>query len=137
MDPLLFGIKGDVVAEVLGTIVLLSLFVERALAPLFEWRIVLDKIKEKGVKEPVAFAVSFLVIYIYKFDALAVVFSQEANSFVGYLITAAIVAGGSKGSVKLFRDYFGWKSTAQREYEDAKATSTKSSKPRSSAAEHT
>lgn len=121
MEPLLFGIKGDVVAEVLGTIVLLSLFVERALAPLFEWRIVLSKIKDKGVKEPVAFVVSFLVVYLYKFDALAVVFSQETNSLVGYLITTAVVAGGSKGSVKLFRDYFGWKSTAQQEYEDAKA----------------
>lgn len=30
MDPLLFGVKGDVVAEVLGMIVLLSLVIERA-----------------------------------------------------------------------------------------------------------
>ena len=126
MDPLLFGIKGDVVAEVLGTIVLLSLFVERALAPLFEWRVVLNKIKDKGVKEPVALGVSLLVVYIYKFDALAAIFSQESNSYVGYLITAAVVAGGSKGSVKLFRDYFGWKSSAQQDYEKAKAASATS-----------
>ena len=39
MDPLLFGINGDVVVEVLGTIILLSLFIERFLSPFFEWRI--------------------------------------------------------------------------------------------------
>jgi hypothetical protein len=120
MDPLLFGIKGDVVAEVLGTIVLLSLFIERALAPLFEWRIVLDKIKDKGVKEPIAFGVSLLAIYFYKFDAMAVLFSQESSSWIGYALTAAVVAGGSKGSIKLFRDWMGWKSTAQKEYEEEK-----------------
>jgi hypothetical protein len=52
MDPLLFGIKGDVVTEALGTIVLLSVFVERTPSPLFEWRPVLNKIKDKGLKEP-------------------------------------------------------------------------------------
>lgn len=55
MDPLLFGIKGDVVAEVLGTVVLTSLFVERALSPLFERRPVLNKIRDKGLREPIAF----------------------------------------------------------------------------------
>ena len=126
MDPLLFGIKGDVVAEVLGTIVLLSLFIERALSPLFEWRVVLNKIKEKGIKEPVAFVVSFLAVYFYKFDALAVIFSQESNSLVGYVITAAVVAGGSKGSVKLFRDWLDWKSSAQRDFETLKKKASES-----------
>ncbi len=121
MDPLLFGIKGDVVAEVLGTIVLLSLFIERALAPIFEWRVVLNAIQEKGIKEPVALIVSFLVVYLYQFDAMAIIFSQESTSFVGYLITAGVVGGGSKGSLKLFRDWLGWKSTAQKEYEASKA----------------
>lgn len=125
MDPLLFGIKGDVVAEVLGTIVLLSLFIERALSPVFEWRPVLNKIKNKGIKEPIALVVSFLVVYLYKFDAMAVIFSQEANSFVGYLITTGVVAGGSKGSIKLFRDWLDWKSTAQRDYEESKKKGTK------------
>jgi hypothetical protein len=129
MDPLVFGIKGEVVAEVLGTIVLLSLFVERALAPIFEWRIVLDTIKDKGIKEPVAFGVSFLVIYFYKFDAMAILFSQESNSWIGYAITAGIVAGGSKGSIALFRDYLGWKSTAQKDYEKAKEARLKAANP--------
>ena len=114
MDPLLFGIHGDVVAEVLGTLVVLSLFVERALAPLFEWRVFLARAKDKGWKEPIALAAAVLVVYVYGFDALAVTFSRESNSALGYVITAAIVAGGSKGSIKLFRDVLGWGSTAAR-----------------------
>jgi hypothetical protein len=117
MDPLLFGIKGDVVAEVLGAIVLLSLIIERFFAPIFEWRVVLSKIADKGVKEPVVLLASFLVVYFYEFDAMAVIFTQEQTSFVGYLITAGVVAGGSKGSIALFRDFLGWKSTAQKERE--------------------
>src|SRR3989337_2747209 len=128
MDPLLFGVKGDVVANVLGMIVLLSLVVERALSPFFEWRVILERTKEKGVKEPIALVVSFLVVYYYKFDALAVVFSQDKSSLIGYLITAAVVAGGSKGSIKLFRDFLGWKSTAQKDYEDAKKKAPESVK---------
>ena len=120
MDPLMFGVKGDVVAEVLGMVVLLSLFIERALSPVFEWRVILDKMQGKGGKEPIALLVSFLVVHQYQFDAMAILFSQEKNSWVGYLITAAVVAGGSKGSIKLFRDFFNWKSNAQREYEEAR-----------------
>ncbi|MCK9345053.1 MAG: hypothetical protein M0P64_02930 [Candidatus Pacebacteria bacterium] len=118
MDPLLFGIKGDVVLEVLGTIVLLSLFVERALSPIFESRLVLDKMKNKGFKEPIVIITSLVIVYLYQFDAMAVIFSQEKNTLVGYLITAGVVSGGSKGSIKLFRDFLNWKSSAQQEHED-------------------
>lgn len=120
MDPLMFGMNSDVVLEVLGTIVLLSLLIERFLSPFFEWRHILTKIKNKGYKEPIAFAVSFVVIYAYQFDALAIIFSEEKNSIMGYLITAGIIAGGSKGSIKLFRDFLGWKSVAQKDHEKSK-----------------
>lgn len=118
MDPLLFGIKGDVVAEVLGVIVLLSIIVERALSWIFEWKPVLEKIKGKSVKEPIAFIVSLLVVYYYGFDGLAIIFSQEHSTIIGYFITAGVVAGGSKGSIKLFRDFLNWKSSAQQELEE-------------------
>jgi hypothetical protein len=44
---------------------------------------------------------------------------------LGAIITGAVVAGGSKASIKLFRDVLGFKSTAQREYEVAKAAAAK------------
>ena len=87
-----------------------------------------NSIKDKGLKEPVALIVSFLVIYIYQFDAMAIIFSKEKNSFVGYLLTAGIIAGGSKGSIKLFREFLGWKSAAQDEYEKSKKQSDEEKK---------
>lgn len=62
----------------------------------------------------------------YKFDAMAIIFSDERNSIIGYLLTAGIVAGGSKGSIKLFRDFLGWKSNAQKDIEALKQAETKS-----------
>lgn len=121
MDPLLFGIQADVVGEVLGTLVLLSLIVERALSPIFEWRIFIDSAANKGAKEPIAMAVAIAVVAWLDFDALAIIFSREETSWVGWLITAGVVAGGSKGSMKLFRDWMGWKSSAQKQLEKQQA----------------
>ena len=120
MDPLLFGMSADVVGEVLGTIVVLSLLIERFLAPFFEWRVILSKIASKGMKEPIAFLVSLAVVNAYKFDAMAILFKEEKASWLGFALTAGIIAGGSKGSIKLFRDYLGWKSNAQKEVDESK-----------------
>ena len=118
MDPLLLGIKEYVVVEVLAMIILLALFIERALSVVFEWRPLLEKLDNKGVKEPIALVVSFAVVVSYKFDALAILFTNESNTYFGYIVTAAVIAGGSKGAIKLFRDWMGWKSQAQKDKED-------------------
>ena len=117
MDPLLFGIHGDQILEVLAMVVLLSMVIERALAPVFEWRPVIVKIRNKGIKEPIAYLLSLCVVYFYKFDLLAILFKEESSSWFGYFVTAAVIAGGSKGSVKLFRDWLGIKSVAQKQKE--------------------
>jgi len=121
MDPLQFAMHSDVVGEVLGTIVVLSLMVERALAPIFEWRKFIDfQKKTSNAKEPIALALSIALVWGYGFDALAILFSEEKGSWIGYLITGAIIAGGSKGSIALFRNWLGWKSDARKEYEEEK-----------------
>lgn len=58
MDPPLFGVNSDVAFEVLGIIVLLSLFIERALSVVFEWRYVIHRLHQKGLKEPIAFVMA-------------------------------------------------------------------------------
>lgn len=126
MDPLLFGIDGETVAEVLGAIVLLALFVERALSLVFEWRPLVRVLDGRGFKEPIALAAAYSVVAGLDFDALAIMFKNEHNSFWGYLLTAAVVAGGSKGAVKLFRDWFDWKSTAYRQLEQQKRAAANS-----------
>jgi hypothetical protein len=115
MDPNLFAIDAGRVAEVLLAIIVLSFFVERALALVFEHRLFSRKLARRGLKEPLALLVSFVVCRYWDFDAISVLFVKEHTQFWGHLITAAIVAGGSKASTKLFRDVLGVMSSAERE----------------------
>lgn len=115
MDPNLFAIDWERALEVLGAIVLMSFFVERALALLFENRWFVDRFTGRGIKEPVTFAVAFAVCRNWDFDALSVILVREKTQLWGHLVTAGIVAGGSKASLKFFHDVVGAMSTAERE----------------------
>jgi len=41
-------------------------------------------------------ALAFAVVKYWQFDALSILFQPDRQTVVGYLITAAIIAGGSK-----------------------------------------
>ena len=114
MDPLLFGLNQDVVLEALGAIILLSLIVERGLSVVFGHRLFVNNLAERGLKEPIALLVSWGVVYHIEFDAIAIAFSQEQNSMIGYLVTAGVIAGGSKGSIALFSSWLDWRSSAEK-----------------------
>ena len=120
MDPNLFHLDYERLFEVLFTIVVLSFFVERGLSVAFEsrWFIKMYEANEKwkGLKELIALVVSIAVCAYWKFDALSIVFvSHETMRIPGYLMTGAIVAGGSKASIKFFRDVLGFMSNAEKE----------------------
>jgi hypothetical protein len=117
MDPNLFHIDWERTFEVLGAIVVLSFIVERALAPLFEHRAFIRRFERRGVKEPVAFLVALAVCIYWEFDAMSMIVLRERVSLAGEVLTAAVIAGGSKGAVKLFREVLGFKSRAYAEYE--------------------
>ena len=123
MDPNLFHIDWERTFEALAGIVLLSLIVERALAPLFENRRLIDRLAEGGFKELIAFALSFAVCWHWQFDAVSIIILAENTSHFGEAVTAATVAGGSKGSIKLFRDILGFQSSAYKEYKEGKLQS--------------
>jgi len=115
MDPNLFAVDGERLFEVLVAIIVLSFFIERALSLVFENRLLVQKLSKKGVKEPITLIVAFLVCRHWDFDAISVVFVKERTQFWGHLLTAAVVAGGSKASIKLFQDVMGAMSTAEEE----------------------
>ena len=112
MDPALFRVDWEVLSEVLALIIVLSFFVERALSIVFEHRLFVSNLNEKGLKEPIAFLTSLGVVWYWKIDALSVVLHADKASFWGYVITAAIISGGSKASIKLFHDLLKAKSSA-------------------------
>lgn len=114
MDPQQFRIDYEVFAEVFGAVIFLAFFVERALALFFEHRLYVHYIDELGLKEPIAFLVSFAVVRFWDLDVVSVLLHADHNSLWGYLLTAAVIAGGSKASVKLFHDYLEAMSSAKK-----------------------
>lgn len=120
MDPTLFRLDYERAFEVLTTIVILSFFVERALSVVFEsrWFITMYEANErrKGIKELLALVLSIAVCFYWQFDALSIMIaSQQTMRIPGYLLTGAIIAGGTKASIKFFRDVLGFMSNAEKE----------------------
>ncbi len=124
-DPSLFRMDWEILAEVLAAIVVLSFFIERALSLLFEHRFFVKTLSQRGLKEPIAFLVSLAVVRYWNFDALSVVFHANTATWWGYIVTAAIIADGSKVSIKLFHDVMGAKSAALRQLRATKETRLK------------
>jgi hypothetical protein len=120
MDPNYFNVDGERLYEVLLAIVVLSFVLERALSLIFEHKIFVEKLAGKGIKEVIAFAVAFIVCRKWDFDAVSVMLVSETTNGLGHAITAGVIAGGSKSSVKLFHDVMGTYSSAEKEYKDKK-----------------
>ena len=113
MDPNLFYVDWERLFEVLVAIVVVAFLLERALALLFETRVFIKHAQGKSLKELIAFVGGVLVCWYWDFDAFSMIFLKENVTILGVVLTGGIVAGGSKASVKLFRDVLGFKSTAQ------------------------
>ncbi len=62
--------------------------------------------------------IAALACWYWEFDAISMIFLKEKVTLLGMIITGGVVAGGSKGAIKLFRDVMGFKSTAQLEKEE-------------------
>lgn len=119
MDPNLFNVDGERLMQVLFMIVVLSFIVERALSILFESRFFIRKFEKRSLKELIAFITSATICWYWNFDAISILIVQEKTTVYGAIITGAVIAGGSKGSVKLFKELLGVKSKAAQAEEAA------------------
>lgn len=159
MDPNQFYLDFERVGEVLLSIIVLALLLERALSVPFEnrWFMsrVLYKIKRAkdlpsfndqtdthpdkiisatprfgAAKELITIGLSFAICLFWKFDAFSFLMpvSQTKDTWFGELLTAMIIAGGSKGAIKLFSDWLQIKSSAQVEIDAARARRPKKNK---------
>lgn len=113
MDPNLFAVDWERAFEVFVAIVLASFLMERALSVIFENRLFIQKAKDKGLKEFIALALGIFIAVYWDFDAVSVILVKNSNSLPGKIITGAVIAGGSKASIKLFRDVMGLRSLAE------------------------
>ena len=128
MDPNLFAIDGERLFEVLVAIVVSSFFIERALALVFESRWLVEKLSKSGAKELISFLVAFLVVKHWDFDAFSVIFTKDKTQLWGHVLTAAIVAGGSKASIKFFHDVIGAMSNAEKEHKELRQVEAEANK---------
>ena len=119
-DPQMFAVDWERLAEALAVLVVLSFLVERALALMFESWFWTHKMQNRGLKEPIAFLVALLICWIWHFDVISILLTNDHTTVIGYFVTAGVIAGGSKASVKLFHDIMNVKSLPTREAEDAK-----------------
>jgi len=106
MDPNLFHLDWARTTEVLAALVVFSFIIERALSILFESRLWEKgfKLKHKGFKEWIALIVAWGACWFWDFDAISMIFLKSEISPFGTLLTAAVIAGGSKGSLALFQN---------------------------------
>lgn len=81
----------------------LAILIERALALLFEQKYIAPKIDGKGIKDIIAFGVCYLICSQWGIDTISKIQNVPATS-LGVVITAMAIAGGSKASIKLFKD---------------------------------
>ena len=101
--------------NVLGALimlVILSLILERALAVVFEWSVWREWLVAKKLRAPIALGVAYVICIWADFDVLSVLFAKEngysGDFSLGPLITAAVIAGGSKGAILLFQGVLGF-----------------------------
>ena len=125
-EPILHGLGKS--RDGLSVIVILSFLLERALAPFFESRLFIGRLKKKGMKEMIAVILGALICIVWQFDAISVIVLKDSMTLFGEIITGAVIAGGSKASIKLFRDVLGFKSTAQDEVDEKKKENKKEEK---------
>ena len=126
IDPVMFAINWSTLFEMLVLVVVLAFLVERVLALVFEsaWFLEIHKKRKaigKGTYKPfIAFGVAATVCWLWQIDLPAVLMSNNRVSVAGILLTGALVAGGSKASIALFRDVLGVYSGPYKEYLESK-----------------
>jgi hypothetical protein len=129
MDPTYFALDYERLVQVLITIVLVSIFVERALSLLFEsefFNWLIDRkvwmgyryvhiTKMIGLKEIIALFLSCAICVHWGIDALTIILvSHETTTWPGELLTGGIISGGSKVSSAIFHDFLGIMSEASK-----------------------
>jgi len=123
INPSEIAVPWDNAGEALLLVAIIAAIVERSLSLIYEssWYIRyqenLNMLGRSNKKAGIAFALSTIVAYLYQIDILAIITSKSEVSAVGIILTGSLIAGGSKASVALFRDFLDIKSSSRKLYE--------------------
>jgi hypothetical protein len=115
IDPNFIHLDWERAVDAIALVALVGIVVERALSLVFESRWFIERVDRDGVKEAAALAFSVATCTFWNLDVVSmIVLTKPQTQLWGYLITGAVVAGGSKGSQKLFQDLLDLQSSAFR-----------------------
>ncbi|MGQ0720400.1 MAG: hypothetical protein ACT4PE_02375 [Candidatus Eiseniibacteriota bacterium] len=115
IDPNFIHLDWERSIDAIALVALVAILVERALSLLFESRLYIERLDRDGLKETIALALSVATCRFWDLDVVSmIVLTKPQTQLWGYLITGAVVAGGSKGSQKLFQDLLDLQSSAFR-----------------------
>ncbi len=121
-DPNSFHLDWNRAFEALALIILLAFVVERALAMLFESRCWIERFDRPCLKELIATGVSIALCWYWKFDAVSMfILTTDHVQIPGFILTGAVIAGGSKASIKLFHDVLDAKGSTYDQRHDIQA----------------
>jgi hypothetical protein len=96
----------------IALVVVLSMVLERALSVPFEWGIWKDWLETNKLRAPISLVVAWVICQHMQFDLLQYLTRADktwVGAFsIGTLLTAAVIAGGSKGAILLFQGILGF-----------------------------
>jgi len=97
-------------------LVILAMFLERALYFLFDYKFWREFTEKHPIRSPISFALAWVIVNWYDLDILAPTLDPGSGpTDLGIFVTALIVAGGSAGAIKLFQDFLKLGRTTQEE----------------------
>ncbi len=113
------------VLGVLFTIVILAMVLERALSIVFEWGVWDKCLAEYSLRAPLTLIASYAICSYMKLDILLTIAKRPPADFrlisIGTFVTAATIAGGSKGAVSLFQNVLNFSKGGTVAAKEAKA----------------
>ena len=112
MDPNFIHMDWERTLDAISLVAVLAIVIERGLSVVFQSRPYIEHLHRDGMKEMMALGVSIAACAFWKLDAMGMIMLTATTTIPGYIVTGALVAGGSKGSVKLFEDFFNLQSSA-------------------------
>ena len=105
----------------LARLVIFTMMLERVLYFIFDYTLWRDKIKDKGIRAPIALAAAWVACWYFGFDVVYPVLDPSAGPTpFGIFITAGIMAGGSQGAMLLFQNILNFSREAREEMDKVK-----------------
>ena len=113
------------VLGVLFTIVVLAMVLERALSVIFEWGVWDEFLAKHSLRAPLALIAAYAICAYMQLDILLTIAKKDPSTFklvsIGTFVTAATIAGGSKGAIALFQNVLNFSKGGTVAEKEAKA----------------